>query len=47
LRHAGYIQSWLKACRDDNRAIFKAAALAQKAADYINSLDATAISLAA
>ena len=47
LRHAGYIQSWLKACRDDNRAIFKAAALAQKAADYINSLDATAIALAA
>jgi antirestriction protein ArdC len=35
LRHAGYIQSWLKACRDDNKAIFKAAALAQKAADFI------------
>jgi len=47
LRHAGYIQSWLKACRDDSRAIFKAAALAQKAADYINSLDATAIAIAA
>lgn len=47
LRHAGYIQSWLKACRDDNRAIFKAAALAQKAADYINSLDATAMAIAA
>lgn len=37
LRHAGYIQSWLKACRDDNKAIFKAAALAQKAADYLKS----------
>ena len=41
LRHAGYIQSWLKACKDDSKAIFKAAALAQKAADYINTLDAT------
>jgi antirestriction protein ArdC len=40
LRHAGYIQSWLKACRDDAKAIFKAAALAQKAADYILSLNA-------
>lgn len=47
LRHAGYIEHWLKACRDDNKAIFKAAALAQKAADYINGLDATAVSVAA
>jgi antirestriction protein ArdC len=47
LRHAGYIQSWLKACRDDSKAIFKAAALAQKAADYINGLDATAMPIAA
>lgn len=37
LRHAGYIGHWLKACREDNKAIFKAAALAQKAADYINA----------
>ena len=35
LRHAGYIESWLKACRDDNKAIFRAAALAQKAANFI------------
>ena len=42
LRHAGYIQNWLKAMRDDSKAIFKAAALAQKAADYLNQLDATA-----
>ena len=35
LRHAGYISNWLKACRDDETAIFKAAALAQKAADFI------------
>ena len=47
LRHAGYIQSWLKACKDDSRAIFKAAALAQKACDYIQSLDATVESIAA
>jgi antirestriction protein ArdC len=38
LRHAGYIGHWLKACKEDNKAIFKAAALAQKAADYLNSL---------
>ena len=47
LRHAGYIQSWLKACKEDSKAIFKAAALAQKAADYIQGLDATAESIAA
>jgi len=47
LRHAGYIQHWLKACREDSKAIFKAAALAQKAADYLKSLDATQESLAA
>jgi antirestriction protein ArdC len=39
LRHAGYIQSWLKACKDDSKAIFKAAAHAQRATDYINTLD--------
>jgi len=47
LRHAGYIASWLKACREDEKAIFKAAAMAQKAADFINELDATAHALAA
>lgn len=47
LRHAGYIQSWLKALKDDSKAVFKAAAYAQKAADYINGLDATALPLAA
>lgn len=47
LRHAGYIKSWLKALRDDKTAVFKAAALAQKAADFINGLDATAEKLAA
>lgn len=47
LRHAGYIGNWLKACREDNKAIFKAAALAQKAADYINNLDAMTDKIAA
>jgi antirestriction protein ArdC len=41
LRHAGYLQSWLKVLRADSKAIFKAAALSQKAADYINALDAS------
>lgn len=41
LRHAGYIANWLKACRTDSKAIFKAAALSQKAADYLSVLDAT------
>jgi len=47
LRHADYIGSWLKCLRADNKAIFNAAALAQKAANYINELDSTAIELAA
>jgi antirestriction protein ArdC len=47
LRHAGYIESWLKACRDDNKAIFNAAALAQKAADFIINSNQGALSIAA
>lgn len=47
LRHAGYIQSWLKALKDDSKAVFKAAAYAQKAASYINELDATVEAIAA
>ena len=47
LRHAGYIQNWLKACRSDDKAIFKASALAQKAANYINLLDEQSLSIAA
>jgi antirestriction protein ArdC len=47
LQHAGYIANWLQCLRDDNKAVFKAAALAQKAADYINGLDATKGQLAA
>ena len=47
LRHAGYIQNWLKACRADDKAIFKASALAQKAANYINLLDEQSLAIAA
>jgi antirestriction protein ArdC len=43
LRHAGYIASWLRILKNDNKAVFKAAALAQKSADYIKALSATAV----
>ncbi len=36
--HASYIASWLKVLKDDKRAIFTAAAHAQRAADYLNLL---------
>ena len=45
LRHAGYIGNWLKVLKDDSKAIFKASALAQKAADHINGLDYQAVAL--
>lgn len=35
LRHSSYIANWLRVLKNDNKAIFKAAALAQKAADYL------------
>lgn len=47
LRHAGYIGHWLKACREDSKAVFRAAALAQKAADYMQNLDFSSEQLAA
>lgn len=34
--HAAYIQSWLKVLKEDKRAIFAAAAHAQRAADFIH-----------
>ncbi|NIJ63133.1 antirestriction protein ArdC [Sphingomonas leidyi] len=34
-RHADYLGSWLAVLRADNRAIFRAASLASKAADYL------------
>lgn len=33
-----YIEGWLKAMKDDNRAIFKAASEAQKAMDFVLTL---------
>ncbi|WP_269748619.1 zincin-like metallopeptidase domain-containing protein, partial [Sphingobium chungbukense] len=35
VRHADYIGSWLEVLRDDNRAIFRAAGQASKAADWL------------
>lgn len=39
--HAAYIESWLKVLREDKRAIFQAAAYAQRAADYLHSTQST------
>jgi antirestriction protein ArdC len=36
--HASYIASWLEVLKDDKRAIFNAAAHAQRAADFLHSL---------
>ena len=36
--HTAYIESWLKVLRDDKRAIFSASAHAQRAVDYLHSL---------
>lgn len=35
VRHSDYIGSWLAVLREDERAIFKAASAASKAADYL------------
>lgn len=35
VRHADYIGSWLTVLREDERAIFRAASAASKAADYL------------
>lgn len=36
--HAAYIDSWIKVLKNDKRAILSAASHAQRAADYLNSL---------
>jgi antirestriction protein ArdC len=36
--HAAYIASWLEVLKGDKRFIFSAAAHAQRAADYLHSL---------
>lgn len=40
--HAAYIQSWLKVLKNDKRAIFSAAAHAQRAADFLHGLQPVA-----
>lgn len=44
--HAAYLQSWLKVLKDDKRAIFRAAAQAQKAVDYLRDLSVAAVTMA-
>lgn len=45
--HASYIAGWLRALKNDKRAIFTAAGAAQKAADFLNDLQPTATEVAA
>ena len=40
--HAAYVANWLQVLKNDNRAIFTAASHAQRAADFINSLQPVA-----
>jgi antirestriction protein ArdC len=40
VRHSDYIASWLEVLREDNRAIFRAASAASKAADFLLSFRA-------
>ncbi len=35
VRHADYLGAWLEVLKEDNRAIFNAASLASKSADFI------------
>ena len=35
VRHADYVAGWLDVLREDKRAIFRAASMASKAADFI------------
>ena len=35
MRHADYIGNWLEVLKSDNKAIFQAASLATKAADWV------------
>lgn len=45
--HAAYLASWLKVLKDDKRAIFTAAANAQRAADFLQALQKQAEAIAA
>ncbi|EEE48129.1 DNA primase TraC (plasmid) [Labrenzia sp. THAF191b] len=42
--HASYLQSWLKVLKDDKRAIFQAAAHAQRAVTYLHALQPAHVS---
>ena len=42
VRHADYLASWLEVLREDNRAIFRAASAASKAADWLLARHAAA-----
>jgi len=42
VRHTDYLGSWLEVLREDNRAIFRAASLASKAADFILAFESAA-----
>lgn len=42
VRHADYLGSWLDVLREDNRAIFRAASAASKAADWLLARHAAA-----
>jgi antirestriction protein ArdC len=42
VRHSDYIGSWLAVLREDERAIFKAASAATKAADYLLGMEGAA-----
>jgi len=35
VRHADYLGAWLEVLKGDNRAIFQAASMASKAADFV------------
>jgi len=41
--NAAYIATWLAALKNDSRAIFAAAAHAQRAADYLNQKNAAQV----
>ncbi|WP_409562658.1 ArdC family protein [Hyphomicrobium sp. MC8b] len=45
--HAAYIASWIKVLQNDKRAVFQAAAHAQRAADYLHNLQPGAAAKAA
>ena len=45
--HAPYIASWLKVLKNDKRAVFTAAAHAQRAADFLHGLQPKPVEAAA